>query len=487
MWEIEREGERSKKMNKKIDRKAIKNRIIRFFLILSVLYCFCIDLGGVASGLSYTNTGSSKNRRSASVSTGIHLRSPNTKISTDLQSQSEAETQANMSDELLPWRDTNSSPLSGNELRNLVVKASMLEEIEDDENEETFLDVPGIAWLEHINLIVGETSEDRSIAEAFYLDVMGMTADKSKSFHVNLGRQQFHLATPKRDDEVAHRINGSFGLAVSDLEALHERLQMARNDRETNNNYGFRGSLFDFYEEQPRMIHVRCPWGNVFRCYSANDRGSSSRLPTAVSSDIEESSQKMTNLHSPQLGLHGVDKMGVLSVGQPGIRFVELLCPEGASAHQICVFYKTMLKCPARVLRTTSKPATDCCVVSVGAGVQLVFVEDNASQGSRNNSNNDPRTLMKGIHICIYAHDFYGLYQRLSSKSLIWSNPRFVYLDTCDTWEEAKSSRTLRFRHIVDVGDGEANSNHKILMELEHETRPLRHGQFMKVPYYVPK
>ena len=254
-------------MNKKNDRKAVNNRIVRILPILSVLCCCCIDLGGVASGLSYTNTGSSKSGRSASVSTGIHSRSPSTKASTDLQSQTETETETNMSDELLPWSDTNSSPLSGNELRSLVVKASMLEEIEDDENEETFLDVPGVAWLEHINLIVGETSEDRSVAEAFYLDVMGMTADKSKSFHVNLGRQQFHLATPKRDDEVAHRIHGSFGLAVSDLEALHDRLQMAIKDKETDNNYGLRRSLFDFYEEEPGMIHVRCPWGNVFRCY----------------------------------------------------------------------------------------------------------------------------------------------------------------------------------------------------------------------------
>eukprot|EP00536_Pseudo-nitzschia_multiseries_P008894 jgi/Psemu1/288101/fgenesh1_pg.235_\ len=403
-------------------------------------------------------------------------------------------TQTGLCDEL-PWRDTNSSPLSGKELQSLVVQASLLEEFDDDDDENgSFLDVPGVAWLEHINLIVGKTSEDRSVAEAFYLDILGMTPDKGKSFHVNLGRQQFHLATPKRDDEVAHRIHGSVGLAVPDLEALCERLELARKDQESTNNYGLRGTLFDFYEEQwedSKIIAVRCPWGNVFRCYSATDRGAGS-VSSSLLSEIEESPQKMTTLHSPELGLHGSDKMGVLSVGQPGIRFVELICPVGVSAHQICAFYKTMLNCPARVL-PTSDEATNCCVVSVGAGVQLVFVEGGASQTTStgtsddddddNANDNNAQHLMRGVHICIYAHNFRELYNRLSSKSLIWTNPRFVYLDSCDTWEEARKSRTLRFRHIVDV----STDNPKVLMELEHETRPLRHGQFMKVPYYVPK
>eukprot|EP00537_Pseudo-nitzschia_pungens_P005534 CAMPEP_0172366206 /NCGR_PEP_ID=MMETSP1060-20121228/14167_1 /TAXON_ID=37318 /ORGANISM="Pseudo-nitzschia pungens, Strain cf. cingulata" /LENGTH=467 /DNA_ID=CAMNT_0013089957 /DNA_START=44 /DNA_END=1450 /DNA_ORIENTATION=- len=463
--------------------------VVRFFG-LSILSSCCVlllpfDQIGVASGLSYARTGSSLARTRNSASAAIVHRIGSgrldaTKSPSTADVDPMSQTQTDMSDDL-PWRDTNSSPLSGKELQSLVVQAALLEEFDEDEND-LFLDVPGVAWLEHINLIVGETSEDRSIAEAFYLEILGMTADKGKSFHVNLGRQQFHLATPKRDDEVAHRIHGSVGLAVPDLETLSERLRLARKDQETNNNYGFRGTLFDFYEEQvdgSKIVNVRCPWGNVFRCYSAGDRGSSPLV-----SEIEESPQKMTTLHSPQLGLHGSDKMGVLSVGQPGIRFVELICPEGVSAHQICAFYKTMLKCPSRVL-SVSERATNCCVVSVGAGVQLVFVEGSTSQ-TAGTSDSNPQHLMKGVHICIYAHDFRQLYDRLSSKSLIWTNPRFIYLDSCDTWEEAKKSRTLRFRHIVDVED-ETTGDPKVLMELEHETRPLRHGQFMKVPYYVPK
>ena len=78
---------------------------------------------------------------------------------------------------------------------------------------------------------------------------------------------------------------------------------------------------------------------------------------------------------------------------------------------------------------------------------------------------------------------------KLSSLNLICTNPRFVHLDTCNTWEEARDSRTLRFKDVIDLlnnDDGDDNNTNKIL-ELEHEVRPLRHGQYMKVPYYVPE
>lgn len=398
----------------------------------------------------------------------------------------------------LPWRDTNYSPLTGIELRNLVVEAALNEERCDEDD--AFLDVPGVAWMEHINLIVGHTSEDRKIAEAFYIDVMGLTPDKGNSFHVNMGRQQFHLATPKEDDEIPHRIHGSVGLVVPDIDALWVRLDATREDYNatatdttattTTKNDWFRGTLFDFYKEEGEnenedttnantVIHVRCPWGNVFRCFSASDRGSSSKL---LRSQVktEPSPQKMTNLHSPQIGVHGADKMGILSVGAPGIRFVEFVLPAGVRAEQVCDFYKETIRCPASV-GTSSASGVDCCLVSVGPGIHLVFVEATAlSSESQSDAERDLFHSMKGIHICIYAHDFYGLYRRLQDRSLIWTNPRFTRLDTCDTWEDAKRSRTLRFKRIVDP-------ENKILMELEHETRALRHGQFMKVPSYVPK
>ena len=365
----------------------------------------------------------------------------------------------------LPWRDTNCSPLSGNELRNLVIETALKEE---ELGEDEYLDVPGIAWMEHINLIVGHDKSDEDVAKSFYIDTIGMTRDKGKSFHVNLGRQQFHLATPKRPDEIPHRIHGSVGLVVPDLDTLWDRLEEAKQSGT------FEDTLFDYYKEEAdgtsSVVHVRCPWGNVFRCYPASDRGTSSG--TAA---VEASPQKMTTLHSPQIGIHGADKMGVLNVGGPGIRFVEFLLPSGVDPRDICEFYKDTVKCSASVETTPS--GVDCCVVSVGHS-HLVYLQSNMKESKEKEQ--EFFDQMKGIHICIYAQNFKSLYERLSDRKLVWTNPRFTHLDQCDTWEDAKNSRTLRFRHIADA-------ENNVLMEVEHETRPLRHGQFMKVPYYVPK
>jgi hypothetical protein len=119
-----------------------------------------------------------------------------------------------------------------------------------------------------------------------------------------------------------------------------------------------------------------------------------------------------------------------------------------------------------------------------GTRVHLAFVENYSTNDIPSSSYyNDDAAInaicMEGVHICFYAADFQGLYQRLSEKQLIWTNPRFVHLDSCDTWEEAWASQTLRFKDIIDLSTGEK------ILELEHETRPLR--QYLKVPNYEPK
>lgn len=86
----------------------------------------------------------------------------------------------------------------------------------------------------------------------------------------------------------------------------------------------------------------------------------------------------------------------------------------------------------------------------------------------------------QGIHVCIYIAMFEQKYQQLKQADLIWTNPRFLHLDTCDTLEEAKASRQFRFKDIVDLQTGSK------LLELEHETRASRHYQFMKHVLYNP-
>ena len=97
---------------------------------------------------------------------------------------------------------------------------------------------------------------------------------------------------------------------------------------------------------------------------------------------------------------------------------------------------------------------------------------------------------MKGVHICVYTANFQELYDRLKKSRLIWTNPRFTHLDRCDTWDEAKASRTLRFKDIIDVSTNngeEGGNNTSKIFELEHETRPMQHGQYLKVPFYERK
>ena len=85
---------------------------------------------------------------------------------------------------------------------------------------------------------------------------------------------------------------------------------------------------------------------------------------------------------------------------------------------------------------------------------------------------------MSGIHIAIYIDKFKERYTLLKKHNLIWTNPRFAKLDTCDTYEEAHANRQFRFKDIINPDTGEK------IFELEHETRALRHFQFMKPVVY---
>jgi hypothetical protein len=305
------------------------------------------------------------------------------------------------------------------------------------------LDLSGITWMEHINLVVGS----KSLAEHFYVDFLGCTKDASSSFHVNLGQQQFHLA--EIPGEPAQIIAGSIGLTLPSLDTLRERIPAAQQV--------LHGTQFEIVQddvESNGCLTLTCPWGNTMHLYSMEN---DSLEPTV------DSKQKMTKIHA-EGGAYGAHRMAVR--GGPGIRFVELACPTG-KAGVIAQFYKEMLHC-------TIFEKEGAAVISVGPGVHLAFVENEKVS-------KDDVKKMEGVHICFYANNFKALYHRLHEMGNIWTNPRFVHLDSCDTWEEAAASRTLRFKDIRDLATEEK------LLELEHETRPLRHGQYLKVPKYEPK
>ena len=340
--------------------------------------------------------------------------------------------------------------LGASTLRNLVQTAAT-------QDEESTLDLKGIAWLEHINLIVGS----KPLARRFYLDILGLSADQSPSFHCNLGQQQFHLA--EENAAAAQRVTGSIGLTVPNLASLRLRVKAAlQNDSDIWKNTQL-AITEDNVDHDGGFMSITCPWGNCLHLYDlqANEQQQQQqRITTARLA----STHKMVNLHAPG-GAYAAQRMAVR--GNPGIRYLEMTCPPG-TAKAIAEFYKEILLCTVSELDPTRS------IVSVGPGVHLLYTENE-------NLTKSHLDAMKGVHICIYVTDFQGLYERLQAKGLIWTNPRFTHLDSCDTWEQSRASRTLRFKDILDLSNGTK------IFELEHETRPMRHGQYLKVPFYEPK
>jgi hypothetical protein len=110
-------------------------------------------------------------------------------------------------------------------------------------------------------------------------------------------------------------------------------------------------------------------------------------------------------------------------------------------------------------------------MVAVGPGVTLLFTEATA----------DPEAdaAMVGMHICVYIVGFASAVNDFHTARLSWTNPKFAYLDRCDTPDEALRCKQFRFRHLHDEQGR--------ILELEHETRSMLHSQFFKKVYYTPK
>ena len=271
--------------------------------------------------------------------------------------------------------------------------------------------------------------------------------------HVMCTNIQFHLAAT---DDPPQRITGSIGLTVPSLQRIKERIERAKAD--------LQGTLFAI-NEVGEQITVTCPWGNNFHLYDINldDDGHT------TTESHNQSTHKMVNMHANG-GAYGAHRMAVR--GQPGIRFVEFTVLNTA-AHQIARFYEHVLKCNQVMTKSIDDSGNECAIIGVGPGVHFVFVESpELTTGSLE--------MQNGVHACIYIQNFHGTYNELKERGLIWTNPRFTHLDSCDTWEEAVASRTLRFKDVLDIKTGEK------VLEFEHETRPMTHGQYLKVPQYTP-
>lgn len=285
----------------------------------------------------------------------------------------------------------------------------------------------GLVWVEHINLVVG----DRSLAERFYFEKgLGCTRDPSRNptkgtMWANLGWQQFHLAEEAADDP-PQAVRGAMGLALPRLDEAYARLTKMAEDVES----------VTLARHDPNRFTVTCPWGNVFHCYDLDT------FRVTSGADTPTGAPKMATMHA--------DTGNRLDVrGGPGIRYVFIRC---SSAAAVAEEYAN------RLGNAVSTPRDDISIVSAGLGpVHFVF------ETALDDPQADQR--MTGVHVCVYLNDFSKYYNRLGD--LVFTNPRFRHLDTCDTLDEALASRTFRFAFPA-------------VASLEHETRSLHHRNFLK-------
>lgn len=310
--------------------------------------------------------------------------------------------------------------------------------------EDDSLDVPGINWLEHLNLLVGP----RETADKFFIEFLGCVPEPGKSWHVNLGSQQFHLGmgTP-------HVLTGSVGLAVPSLAALRDRVSHSTRE--------LADTQFAVSDHGDHLCVVD-PWGSNYVCRDAQPT-------TTVGGNGDGGGGSLPRMAQKHVGLD--DSFAVRACGLPGIRHVEFRV-RPRTATRIGNFYEATFGCRVH-------HADGACAVLVGPGVHLVFheVEGHPLTDAEESAQAGPGGG-EGLHVAVYIERFKPTFERLHARGLVATNPRFAHLDTCDNYQEALASRQFRFKHIVDLETGE------VLLELEHEVRAQRHFQYFKRTHY---
>jgi len=303
----------------------------------------------------------------------------------------------------------------------------------------TDLDLPGIVWFEHLNLDIGKGMKE--IAYKFYRDVLGCTPDLSPSFHLNLGKQQFHLGDSMPN---AHNINGSVGLAVPCIAKIKES---CKSIGETE----LKGTKFKIigFDDEKQTMSLTGPFGNTFHLYQMDG----STEPSA--------STNMTFMEQKHLN---IDKQWSVA-GRPGIKFIELVVKDVTA---VCKFYEKIFGCNIYM-----DEKTGCGVVQVGPGSHFIF-------NSCTTLSKETIKKQNGVHVCCYVSSFRDSYEKLKTINAIWTNPRFERLDKCDLWEDAYKGRQYRFKDISD------DTTSTKIFELEHEIRAVRHYQYMKDIAYAP-
>ena len=243
-------------------------------------------------------------------------------------------------------------------------------------------DVGNIVAMEHINVCV----PDQRIAQQFYLLGLGFTRDPymtlgPDAMWVNIGDQQLHL--PSSGAQV---IPGHFGLVITSLEALQQRLKAVEEN--------LAGTKFSWSAEDG-YVAVTCPWGNRFRCYAP------------------------------------APEFGNMAVGVPYVEFE--VKPETAAG--IAQFYKQVFKASATLEQEKGGAVAR---VTVGIDQELIFRETSGAIREYD-----------GHHIAVYIANLsepYTFFQRrdLIMQELVGNQFRFKEMVDPKTGE-----RLMELEHEV--------------------------------------
>jgi hypothetical protein len=133
-------------------------------------------------------------------------------------------------------------------------------------------------------------------------------------------------------------------------------------------------------------------------------------------------------------------ELGPIAVGMP---YVEFTVPVG-TAEGIVAFYSEIIGCNGRV---TTGEAGKAAEVEIGQYQRLIFRE------SEHVDDYD------GHHIAVYVSNFSRPYQLLKERGLITEEPR---------------NHQYRFVDIIDPATG------KVLYQIEHEVRGLKHAMYRR-------
>eukprot|EP00051_Salpingoeca_urceolata_P002353 m.49384 g.49384 ORF g.49384 m.49384 type:complete len:304 (+) comp12073_c0_seq1:174-1085(+) len=288
------------------------------------------------------------------------------------------------------------------------------------------LDIGGVVWFEHINLVVGPWAE----ARAFFVDLLGFGVDARRNpaekewgtQWVNLGQQQLHIGLSDRVDLPPQCVSGGVTLAVPDVQAVVARLPQARA--------ALPGAPLPVTEQEGEAAAATAtitgPWGTRWRLVAAAEP-------------------------SGPLG--------------PGIRKVCFLTPAGG-AQAAAASYQQTYGCPV------TAPKAGTAEVVVGPNCAFVFEDAPASMSAADVQAR--LDLQRGVHVAIYVAHFTQTYRTLSEAGLVRSNPRFLHTDRCDTLEEAAQCKQYRFYDLAPA----LAANSALGYELEHEVRSTWHPSF---------